>query len=195
MASEPAGSPHAGRAESDARSSSMEAARLSPAADRSDWSSELMPHVDELAAEVRAVLAARWTEVGLMEHASIAANARFALELLSLGAPPDLVRGAQEAMADETQHARDAFALASAYAGRPVGPGALDVSRALSSSEPVEVVRTAILEGCIGETVVAVEAAEALATAEDEAGRSALQRVVADETRHAELVSRFGQWM
>jgi hypothetical protein len=170
-------------------------ARLAATACRSDWSSSLAPQVDDLTADARAALAARWTEVGLMEHASIAANARFALELLSLGAPPELVQGSYEAMADETVHARDAFALASAYAGCAVGPGALDVSRALAASSPIEIVRRAILEGCFGETVCAAEAAEALASSEDEAVRATLRRVVGDETRHAELVWRFVNWV
>ncbi len=170
-------------------------ARLAKPASRSDWSSSILPCVDELSAETREELAARWTEIGLMEHASIAANARFALELLSLGAPPDLVHGSYEAMADETVHARDAFALASAYAGSPIGPGALDLSQALEASTPIQIVRRAILEGCIGETVCAAEAREALASATDETVRTTLRRVVADETRHAELVWRFVSWV
>ena len=63
-----------------------------------------------------------------MEHASIAAFARFSLELLAFGAPPDLVEQAQAAMADETRHAKLCFALAGAYAERPIGPGALDMT-------------------------------------------------------------------
>jgi hypothetical protein len=130
-----------------------------------------------------------------MEHASIAAFARFALELMSLGAPPELLVATQSAMADETIHARDAFALASAYAGKPVGPGVLDVSQALGARTPLDIVRTAILEGCIGETVAAVEAAEALARATDPAVRTVLARITQDESRHAELAWRFVQWV
>jgi hypothetical protein len=55
-------------------------------------------------------------------------------------------------------------------------------------------VRTAIIEGCIGETVAALEAAEALALAEDSAVRAALARAASDEVRHAGLVWRFVQW-
>ncbi len=130
-----------------------------------------------------------------MEHASIAAFARFALELMSLGAPSRLLAATQAAMADETVHARDAFALASAYAGRNLGPGLLDVHHALTLRSPLEVVRTAILEGCIGETVAAVEAAEALAHATDPAVRAALARVSPDETKHAELGWQFVRWV
>jgi hypothetical protein len=133
--------------------------------------------------------------MALMEHASIPAFARFVLELVGLGAPPELVILAQAAMADETRHARDAFGLASAYAGTALGPGPLDTDDALTARSPRDIVRTAILEGCIGETVAAVEAAEALAHATDPAVRDVLTRVTADETRHAELAWRFVRWV
>jgi hypothetical protein len=170
------------------------AARVADVARRSDWSSSIAPCLDGLDEAARDALAVHWTDVGLMEHASIAAFARFALELLSLGAPPALLVETQAALADETVHARDAFALASAYAGCHVGPGALQIDCALSARDPLEIVRTAILEGCIGETVAAVEATEALAHATDPAVRAALERVARDETRHAELAWRFIRW-
>jgi hypothetical protein len=169
-------------------------ARVAGAASRADWSASQSPRLDGLGVGEKAELAARWTEIALMEHASIAAFARFTLELLSLGAPAELVDHAQRAIADEVNHARDAFALASSFAGRAIGPGPLEVRDALSATSMVDVVRAAVLEGCIGETVAAVEAAEALALAEDEAVRSVLQRVAADEATHAELAFRFVKW-
>jgi hypothetical protein len=114
---------------------------------------------------------------------------------MSLGVPPDLLVATHAAMADETVHARDAFALASAYAGHRVGPGRLAIDHALSARAPLDIVETAILEGCIGETMAAVEAAEAMAHATDPAVREALGRVTVDETRHAELAWRFVQWV
>lgn len=168
--------------------------RLASLERRSDWVSSATPDLAGLSVPARATLGARWAEIGLMEHASIAAFARFALELLSLGAPPELVARTQEAMRDETLHARDAFALASAYTGAPIGPGALGLEGALGSRTPLDIVSTAILEGCIGETVAAVEAAEALARATDPAVRSVLGRVAEDEARHAELAWQFVKW-
>jgi hypothetical protein len=171
------------------------AALLAPLRKRDDFSSELSPEVGGLGDDQRVVAAAYWANIGLMEHASIAAFARFALELLSLGAPPSLLDAAHAAMADEMVHARDAFALASKYAARAVGPGPLDTSAALANRTPLDIVRTAIVEGCIGETVAAVAAGEALRQATDPAVRAALARVVPDETRHAELAWRFVQWV
>lgn len=169
--------------------------RLARLERRTDWASAATPGIAELTPETRESLAARWTEIALMEHASVAAFARFALELLSLGAPPDLLARTQEAMRDETLHARDAFALASRYAGVPLGPGALAIEGSLNSRSPLEIVTTAILEGCIGETVAAVEAAECLAHATDPAVRKILSRVARDETRHAVLAWQFVRWV
>ena len=67
-------------------------ARLAPSAIRGDWTSMLAPDMSDLPADVRRLLAEHYTETGLMEHASIAAFARFSLVLLSLGAPPELVQ-------------------------------------------------------------------------------------------------------
>jgi len=58
-----------------------------------------------------------------LEHASIAAFARFSLQLLSLGAPAGLIDDCTRALGDETAHARLCFQLASAYAGRAIGSG------------------------------------------------------------------------
>jgi hypothetical protein len=171
------------------------AAILAPLRERDDFLSELRADASRLGEEERRIVATYWTDTALMEHASVAAFARFALELMSMGAPADLLMATQAAMADEIAHARDAFALASAYAGRDSGPGALDVGAALLGRSPLDVLRTAVLEGCVGETVAAVLASEALAEATEPAVRAALARVVPDETRHAELAWRFVRWV
>jgi len=129
-----------------------------------------------------------------MEHASIAAFARFTLQLLSLGAPAELVERAHRAMADETRHARVCFAFASAYAREPVGPAALDVSQALSEGHLAHIVRTAISEGCVGETLAAAEAREAAAAASDRGVAGALYAIAEDEAEHAALAWRFVAW-
>ncbi|WP_437669131.1 ferritin-like domain-containing protein [Sorangium sp. So ce131] len=174
--------------------------RTAGTAARGDWRAPAAalpgsPRQDVLSDTQRAALAAHWTRAALLEHASIAAFARFALQLLSLGAPPELVAAAQAAMGDETEHARLCFALASAFAGRDVGPGPLSIDGALGGADPRAILVTAVREGCIGETVAAIEAAEAALHATDPAVRSALEKIAEDETRHAELAFRFAAWM
>ena len=139
-------------------------------------------------------LADEWTRLGLMEHASIAAFARFTLQLMSLGAPPDLIEGATSAMADETRHAKICFAIASRYAGRRLGPGALPVERSLNESSLLEIVLNTILEGCVGETIAAIEAGEAAEHASDPTIRGVLSAISSDEATHAALAWRFVKW-
>lgn len=169
------------------------AARVAAARERADWAAERAPDLNDLAPGLRAALAEHWTDAGLMEHASVAAFARFALQLLALGAPSELVEGAQAAMADELRHARLCFALAGAYAGRAIGPGPLDPAGALEADE-AEILAAAILEGCVGETVAALEALESARCAEDPVVRGVLEGIAADEARHAELAWRFVRW-
>lgn len=144
--------------------------------------------------ELRARVAQGWLEQALMEHASVAAFARFSLQLLSLGAPAELVSEASQALADEIRHARECFALARRHGGRDVGPGPLPLGGALHELGLTEIVLGTIAEGCIGETIAALEAAEAHAHCQDEATRNVLERISADETQHAQLAWRLVAW-
>jgi hypothetical protein len=171
------------------------AARTATTEERADWQARVLePSAEGLSARQREAVAGGWATMAAMEHASIAAFARFALQLLSVGAPSGLVERAHEAMRDETEHAKMCFALASRYAGRPIGPSALPVRDALAEIDPESILRTTILEGCIGETVAAIEAAEALEHTQDPALRVVLATIAEDETRHAELAWRYLRW-
>lgn len=168
--------------------------RLAAGVRRADWSDALAPELLDVPEEVRRAAARAWLRVGRMEHASIAAFARFALQLLSLGAPPRLVEAATQAMADETRHARLAFGLASHYAGERLGPGPLDIESSLLETSLVDVVRLVVREGCIGETAAALEAREAADRARDARLGELLRGVADDEASHAELAWRFVAW-
>jgi hypothetical protein len=162
---------------------------------RADWLDvKLAPEVSELTPVERAQLAAHWARLGQMEHASIAAFARFNLQLLSLGAPSDLVEACNRALADETAHARSCFALASAYGGTAVGPARLDIEHCFEDTSLVAIAKLVLREGCIGETVAALEASAAAAVAHDPTVKQALQRIAGDELNHAELAFQFLRW-
>jgi hypothetical protein len=142
-----------------------------------------------------AVAAAHWVRRGLSAHASIAAFARFTLHLLALGAPPELIRDAQTAMGDETEHARLAFGLASAFAGEPTGPGPLPIDSARGGFDIDVFVATLVREGCIGETVSAIEARDALEHVTDPAVIAVLESLACHELRHAALAWQVLAWI
>jgi hypothetical protein len=94
----------------------------------------------------------------------------------------------------ETAHTKLCFQLASAYAGRALGPGPLDIDGSLTVTSLEAIVDLVLAEGCIGETSAALEALESADAASDPIIRAAYARIAADEQRHAELAFRFVRW-
>lgn len=147
-----------------------------------------VPRIDALSYGARRALAKAWCHDALVAHAAVASRSRFALELLAVGAPSSFVAQTQRAAYDGVRHARACFQLATAYAGEPVGPGPLPFARAVAISDDLaRVAMRAVVEGCVGETLAAITAAERLEHATDPAVRRTLERIARDGARHAEL--------
>lgn len=142
-----------------------------------------------------AALIEHYTHWALCEHASIAAFARFTLQLLALGAPADLVARASAAIADETRHASLGFGLVAQLGGAPVRPGALPIDGALERETTLEhVLRLTVREGILGETLAALEAMVSADTTEISSLAPRLRELADDEARHAELAFSFAAW-
>jgi hypothetical protein len=168
-------------------------ARVAPTRGRDDWQARLEPQ--QISERERARLVEYWTQIGQFEHASVASFARFCLQLVQLGAPPQLLRETQRAAADEVRHAELAFGLASNYAGTDIGPGPLDMRSSLEPADVFEIVEGLIREACVGETLAALEAREAAAQAKDPVVAAVLEEIAADELRHAQLGWRSLRWI
>lgn len=129
-----------------------------------------------------------WRTLGQLEHASIAAFARLTLELMATGAPAALLAEVQQAGADEVEHARLCFSIAARLSGEVRSPGPLPLSEPIVlTGDLVALASAAAREGCLGETLSAALAVESARRATDPEIRSALERITADETRHAAL--------
>ncbi|HEV8246211.1 MAG TPA: hypothetical protein VGP93_10605, partial [Polyangiaceae bacterium] len=167
--------------------------RSSLVAQRDDWAMELSP-VAIPHARTAEFLAASWLKDALEEHASVAAFARFTMLLLSVAAPPELIVASQRASLDEVWHARACFALARRYGSCDVGPAALHVADSLTAMSLAELTALTVAEGCVGETLGALLAAEQLTRTTDPEVRRVLSRIEKDEARHAELAWKFLAW-
>lgn len=162
---------------------------------RSDWNAPCAGVApDGLGDGARRTIRDEWLADARMEHASIASFARFVMDLLAFGAPPDLVEDAQRAGLDEVVHSRLCFAVASRYAGTTFGPGPLDLAGAKPSATLAEAALAAFHEGCIGESTAALLAGERARAAEMRELRDVYARIAEDESRHAELAFRFVAW-
>jgi hypothetical protein len=148
-----------------------------------------------LAADVRERLATHWAAVARAEHASVASFAQFGARLLALGAPSQLVRAALRAAGDEARHAELALARANEYGETLLEFGALDTSGASDRSESfAATVLSCVREGCIGETLAALEFATLADACADASLAADLRMIADDEARHAALAWRFVQW-
>jgi hypothetical protein len=159
------------------------------------WSHGPAPAVSDLSPKTRRALADAWAKDGLFEHASIATFARFAIQLLSVGAPARLLNETLAAGRDEIRHAELCFALASAYAGEPLEADCFPIGDQLHVDRALpDIVMETVIEGCIGETLAAMQAAAQLELATDPAVVAALEATIEDESRHAELAWRVVAW-
>lgn len=162
----------------------------------SRWATGAAPDPSGLSDAERAAVHAYWLGSALLEHASVASFSQAALALMRFGAPPELLAGAHQAAIDEVEHARLCFSLASAYAGAAEGPGRLGAGGlppiAASLGDFAEAL---VREGCVAETLAAVDAAARLARASDPAVRAALEVIVRDESAHAALAWRTLAWV
>lgn len=160
-------------------------ARVAPVAEDGAWGQEVAA-APELPPGLAEHLGELWLRDARFEHASIAAFARATLELLAVGAPPNLLAGAQQAGLDEIRHAQACFGLASRYSGRPLAPGPLP-ALAPRELDLAGVAEVTFVEGCVGETIAALVAMRAARLCRDPAVQGVLAGIAEDEARHAEL--------
>ena len=158
------------------------------------WSDkEPRPDIAGLNKNTRAVLAKIWGRSALGEQASVGSFARFTTHLMAHGAPPELLRRAQQAGIDEVDHATATFAITGAYIGEDVGPGALPL-KATPTPSLADLISATITEGCIGETLAVLHAVEQFKVAKDKTVRRVLAKIIQDEQNHAELAYDTVKW-
>lgn len=173
---------------------------VADATTRSDWLTQVKCDASTLDAASRARLADAWAADAALEHASIAEFSRVTLSLMALGAPPDLLQKTHEAALDEVRHAELSFGLASALAGRSIGPGPLPIDPTKPShivpgeSGRVSFAKATLADGCVGETIASIEAAVASEGATGELG-AMLRGIADDEARHASLAFSTVAWL
>ena len=145
---------------------------------------------------IDARLSQAWLAIAQMEHASVAAFAKLTLDLLALGAPHDLLAEVQAASADEVEHAKLCFQLASRFGGKAFEAKAMEFTTPIRPcTDLVEVAVAAVREGCLGETIGAWLVSHSAEKAMDPQVKAALTRIAKDETQHAGLSWKLVKWL
>lgn len=145
-------------------------------------------------AAVRADAAQAWSQEAAFEHASVAAFARLAIDLMVHGAPAELVDAAHVAARDEIRHAQLCYGVASAFAATTLGPAPLALSARPTAPTLEALAVECFRDGCVNETVAALSVAEASRRAGTPELRATLAAIAEDEARHAELSYRVLAW-
>jgi hypothetical protein len=151
------------------------------------WSGETIGQAPiDRARDEREALGEKWLRDALFEQASVASFARASMELLAIGAPPELVEACHRAALDEVRHARLCFAMASRYLQREIDPGPMPMPSPRACSI-VDVARNTFVEGCVGETISALDATRRAETESDPVAADVLRSLARDEESHAAL--------
>ena len=129
----------------------------------------------------------QWLRQAEAEHASVASFARHTLQLMFIGAPSDILEASQEASIDEIKHAKMCYGVANTFMDKHVSPGVLDVKNSLGALDLKDMIQSIIREGCIEETLAAIEAHYRHHLAQDNAITDVIKEIAEDETRHAKL--------
>lgn len=140
--------------------------------------------------EARCSVGALFAEMAWLEAASAPAFLRLADELKLHGAPEALIRAARRSAGDEVRHTRAMEALARHHGASVSAPELAPFSERSLEAMLLENAR----EGCVRETYGAVVAGWQARHAADARVRAELERIAADELRHAELAWAVDAW-
>jgi len=139
-------------------------------------------------------IALEFANQGEAEHASVASFARHTLQLMTMGAPPSLLIGSQEAALDEIRHAKMCYGIANSFLGAHIQPSIFDVDDSVKTISNDEIIRSVIIEGCIGETIAAVQAQLGAHYAKEPIVKGILENIAVDESNHAQLAWNTVKW-
>ena len=160
-------------------------ARVAAVRDGVGWSAPIVADLPTAARDF-------WRDNGRLEHASVAAFAQLTVSLMAVGAPPKLIRDAQQDSIDEIEHTQICFAVARAIDGQAIAPAAFPEARAqkrlFTGSRRLalaQIALDALADGVLNEGVAARLLAELAQRCELEEVKPWLTKMAADESRHA----------
>jgi len=159
------------------------------------WKMDLSPSKSENNASYNTEIGLYWLRQAEAEHASVASFARHTLQLMSLGAPSELLRASQAASIDEIKHAKMCYSFASIFLDTDIVPESLNVEGSLGDLDLKSIIKSVIREGCIEETLAAIEAHYRAHHATDLEVKLVLNEIAEDETRHAQLAWDTISWI
>eukprot|EP01124_Arcella_intermedia_P013163 TRINITY_DN19579_c0_g1_i1.p1 TRINITY_DN19579_c0_g1~~TRINITY_DN19579_c0_g1_i1.p1 ORF type:complete len:297 (+),score=59.68 TRINITY_DN19579_c0_g1_i1:126-893(+) len=149
----------------------------------------------------REALAQFWLNSGKAEHASIASFALFSQKLMAIGAPTHMVSRALQCAQEEIGHAKMCFELSAAYKGEEVKGVdqnfniSYDTQTVKVSNDTKKVFQDTVLEGCLMETLSALDAARKAGQQGDPVLGAVWRRIAVEEGGHSGFAWNVVQWI
>lgn len=150
--------------------------------------------------ELRGILAAEWTRMGLQQHERLGSLAGSTLQLLRVNCPNELLRltqlaGASIAMSSELCEQMAAAYSNSGHLQRAVAETGFGPRQVAITDDIAMVAANLAQERCVGDTVSCAVLAAAATEATDSAVKAALDRIVENEAQNVALAWRVLKWL
>ncbi|HEV8115368.1 MAG TPA: hypothetical protein VGP53_03950 [Acidimicrobiales bacterium] len=148
-------------------------------------------------ANVAAAVTAEWNQRTEAEYISAVIAQQVTLQLLQLGAPPDLIRDGLRIASDELTHAELSAAVAASASGEAAAPVIDPAAMALPTGEAAlgHLIPSIVRFFCVGETIAVPLFRMLRQHCTIPIARSALDRIMRDETRHRQFGWDVLDWM
>jgi len=162
---------------------------VSKVSNSSEWSTCEIKTCVDLDLESRRALEAVWLDSASKEHASVPAFSKLSLQLIAMGAPPELIAKVFTAGSQEITHAKLCFSVAASLSGRPWSPNPMpQILGEKSGFESLEdLILECFVDGCLMEALSAAHAQASSQLAVDTDVKHVFSVIAEDENFHAEL--------
>lgn len=137
----------------------------------------------------RAALEAIWLENASKEHISVPAFSKLSMQLIALGAPPELMEKVFRAASQEITHAMLSYSVASSLSGKAFSPDAMpEILKHSCEYDSLEkLILECFIDGCLMEALSAAHARESSLLAQEPAIKNVFDVIARDEQFHADL--------
>ena len=148
-------------------------------------------------ANVAAAVAHEWNQRTEAEYISAVIAQQVTLRLLQLGAPPDLIRDGLRIASDELTHSELSAAVAASASGEAASPVIDPAAMAVPAGEGAlgSLIPSIVRFFCVGETIAVPLFRMLRQHCTIPIARSALDRIMRDETRHRQFGWDVLDWM
>lgn len=163
--------------------------KLSKSKDFSPWNACRINFHSEPDIDSRIALEAIWLDNASKEHISIPAFSKLSLQLIALGAPPDLMEKVFRAASQEINHATLCYSVASSLSGKPFSPDIMPeiLRQSFDHGSLESLVLECFVDGCLMEALSVAHAREGALLAREPEIKKVLDVIASDEHFHSEL--------